>query len=578
MLSFNNGKDVVAGFSLNILIVDDELSNLLLLKAILSSAGHHAIMARDGGEAVAAFEREQPDMVLMDVMMPGMDGYEATRQIKKRAGERFVPVIFLTALDDERALAKCVECGGDDFLTKPYSRVILQAKIDALARASKLHSTVKLQRDELVYHQDRILKEQEVAQKVFSNIMHSSSLSEPCIKYLLSPMALFNGDLLLAARKPSGGMRVMLGDFTGHGLSAAIGAIPVADIFYRMTAKGFSIGEIVTEINRKLRMILPPGLFCAACLLDLDPGEHQISAWNGGVPDVLVLGDGRGIHQRFISRHLPLGVVGDDKFDTALEYSEFSNGDSIYLYTDGVIEAWNPRGEMFGQARLEQFLLSNEGAENRFNGIRNGLLNFIGDQSHSDDITLIELTCDGLAAHHFDVAEQGRVMQSSVSAMEWQITLEFGPDILRNFDPLPLLIHMLMEIQGLRGHREHLYTIIAELFSNSLDHGLLGLDSALKATPHGFAEYYQLRARGLAALQQGRIRIDLAHAPYDTGGKLVIRVEDSGPGFDHQKKSFVLNEGTIASGRGIGLVRDLCDSIQFSGSGNIAEAVYFWRY
>lgn len=564
--------------SLNILIVDDELSNLLLLKAILSGAGHHTIMARDGSEAVAAFEREQPDMVLMDVMMPVMDGYEATRQIKVRAGERFVPVIFLTALDDERALAKCVECGGDDFLTKPYSRVILQAKIDALARTSKLLSTVKLQRDELVYHQDRILKEQEVAQRVFANIMHSSSLGEPCIKYLLSPMALFNGDLLLAARKPSGGMRVMLGDFTGHGLSAAIGAIPVADIFYRMTAKGFSIGEIVIEINRKLRMILPPGVFCAACVVDLEPGEHQISAWNGGVPDVLVLGDGGDIHQRFISRHLPLGVVGDDKFDTALECSEFNRGDRIYLYTDGVIEAWNPRGEMFGQERLEQFLLSNKNSENRFDGIRNGLLDFIGDQSHSDDITLIELTCDGLASHHFDVAEQGKVTQQSVSAMEWQATLDFGPDTLRNFDPLPLLIHMLMEIQGLRGHREHIYTIIAELFSNALDHGLLGLDSVLKATPHGFAEYYQLRATGLAALQQGRIRIDLAHAPYDAGGKLVIRVEDSGPGFDHQKKSFVPNENAIPSGRGIALVASLCDSIQFSGSGNIAEAVYSWKH
>lgn len=578
MPSFSNGKDVVADISLNILIVDDEISNLLLLKAILSSAGHHAIMARDGSDAVAAFEREQPDMILMDVMMPGMDGYEATRQIKVRAGERFVPVIFLTALDDERALAKCVECGGDDFLTKPYSRVILLAKIDALARTSKLHSTVKMQRDELVYHQDRILKEQEVAQKVFANIIHSSSLREPCINYLLSPMALFNGDLLLAARKPSGGMRVMLGDFTGHGLSAAIGAIPVADIFYRMTAKGFSIGETVTEVNRKLRMILPPGLFCAACLLDLDPVEHQISVWNGGVPDVLVLGDGGDIQQRFLSKHLPLGVVGDDKFDTALECNGFGKGDAIYLYTDGVIEAWNPHGEMFGQARLEQFLLSNKSAENRFDRIRNGLLDFIGDQSHSDDITLMELSCDGLASHHFDVAEQGRVMQSSVSAMEWHVTLEFGPDTLRNFDPLPLVVHMLMEIQGLRGHREHLYTIIAELFSNALDHGLLGLDSALKATPYGFMEYYQLRARELAVLKQGRIRIDLAHTPYGTGGKLVIRVEDSGPGFDYQSKSYVLNESTIASGRGIALVGSLCDAIQFSGSGNIAEAVYSWKH
>jgi hypothetical protein len=91
-------------------------------------------------------------------------------------------------------------------------------------------------------------------------------LQAPHIQYLLSLMALFSGDVLLAAPTLSGGLQVMLGDFTGHGLPAAIGAIPVSDIFYAMTAKGFSIGDIVAELNQKLRTILPTGLFCAACL------------------------------------------------------------------------------------------------------------------------------------------------------------------------------------------------------------------------------------------------------------------------------------------------------------------------
>ena len=77
-----------------------------------------------------------------------------------------------------------------------------------------------------------------MAKSVFDNVAHNGSLSAPNIKYLLSPLSVFNGDVLLACMKPSG-MHVLLGDFTGHGLPAAIGAMPMAEIFYGMTRKGF---------------------------------------------------------------------------------------------------------------------------------------------------------------------------------------------------------------------------------------------------------------------------------------------------------------------------------------------------
>ena len=104
--------------------MDGERVNLMVLQAILEHDGHRVLTADNGQEAVERFQAESPDVVLMDVMMPVMDGYEATRRIKAGCGERFVPVIFLTALTDEHALALCIEAGGDDFLTKPYNRVI----------------------------------------------------------------------------------------------------------------------------------------------------------------------------------------------------------------------------------------------------------------------------------------------------------------------------------------------------------------------------------------------------------------------------------------------------------------------
>ena len=119
---------------IKVLLVDDDRINRVLLNAILKREGYTVLEANDGQEAVDIFDNEKPDLVLMDVMMPVMDGYEATKLIKSRGVDRFVPVIFLTAVTDEKALAKCVECGGDDFLVKPYNRVILKAKIDAMLR------------------------------------------------------------------------------------------------------------------------------------------------------------------------------------------------------------------------------------------------------------------------------------------------------------------------------------------------------------------------------------------------------------------------------------------------------------
>ncbi|MBM3226450.1 MAG: response regulator, partial [Candidatus Tectomicrobia bacterium] len=116
----------------SILIADDDRTNRIVLSAMLKKDGHTVCMADNGTEAVDLFAQQQPDMVLMDVMMPDMNGYEAARQIKAMAGERFVPVIFLTAMTDEEALAQCIVAGGDDFLTKPYKRTLLKAKITAL--------------------------------------------------------------------------------------------------------------------------------------------------------------------------------------------------------------------------------------------------------------------------------------------------------------------------------------------------------------------------------------------------------------------------------------------------------------
>lgn len=133
---------------------------------------------------------------------------------------------------------------------------------------------------------------------------------------------------------------------------------------------------------------------------------------------------------------------------------------------------------------------------------------------------------------------------------------------------------------GLRQRAGELYTVLSELYSNALDHGVLGLDSALKDSPQGFGRYYALRAERLAELTDARIRFEIEHQPDDDGGELHIRVIDSGTGFPHddwqQQRAALANERKFC-GRGIPLLARLCESLHYQGSGNDVTALYRWR-
>ena len=123
---------------LRILAVDDNRTNLHILQVFLKKLGHEAILAENGEEAVQRFISEKPDMVLLDIMMPVMDGFEAARQIRAKTTERWVPIIFLSALNRDENLLEGLESGGDDYLTKPINFIVLEAKIRSMHKSLNL--------------------------------------------------------------------------------------------------------------------------------------------------------------------------------------------------------------------------------------------------------------------------------------------------------------------------------------------------------------------------------------------------------------------------------------------------------
>ena len=135
-----------------ILAVDDVPTNLDILRMRLESQGYEVITAADGEEALARVRDHDPDLVLLDIMMPKLDGIGALKQIKKDAGSRFLPVILVTAKVDTRDVVAGLEAGGDDYLTKPFEQAALMARVRSLLRVKELHDKV--------HEQTGLLKEQ----------------------------------------------------------------------------------------------------------------------------------------------------------------------------------------------------------------------------------------------------------------------------------------------------------------------------------------------------------------------------------------------------------------------------------
>ena len=557
---------------LTILIAEDSPVDRLLLSRIVQKQGHQVLLATNGAEAVELFVRERPHLVLMDALMPVMDGFEATRQIKALAGDALVPVIFLTSLDHAHALARTLEAGGDDVLIKPYNPLVLAAKITVMDRLRRLQDTVLQQRDQIVRHNLYLLNEQRVAKAVFDRVAHSGCLSAPNIRYLQSPYALFNGDLLLAAYTPTGDTHLLLADFTGHGLPAAIGAMPLAEVFYSMTAKGYRLGEILREMNAKLKRILPIDMFCCATLACVSALRRSVEVWNGGMPDGYLLSLA-GHNTTLTSQHLPLGVLPAQRFDHATQVWPMMPGDQLFLLTDGVIDTSGPDDQLFGVERLQRVMADNSDPQQLITEVLQALHDFQG--SIRDDVSMVHITSQlpqKLGAPPMLYSDSGQC-----SPLDWSSRFEFRAVSLQQFNPLPYLLQLLMEVHGLRPQGPVIHAVLSELYSNALEHGVLGLDSSLKRDPQGFTKYYELRKERLAALRDGYVRVQLQVIPLREGGRAVLCVEDSGAGFDVASILARPLDRDRLSGRGVSLIRQMCPQVRWSDDGRSATVEFSWE-
>jgi len=349
---------VAASGSLHVLLVDDAEADRKLLQAFLVAQGHRVQCAANGEEALALFDEAHTDVVLMDVVMPVMDGVEATRRIKARCRQRWVPVVLLSALTGNADAVRGLEAGSDDYLGKPVHLQLLAMKLRAFQRIAETNRA-------LARRQDEADAETAMAIALMEGmVQRQQGLRDPALTWAVQPSSRFSGDLVAAARTPSRRLVAMLADATGHGLPAAISLLPMVQVFYGMLRKDLGVGEVAGEMNRRLKEYAPPGVYMAAVLVAFDPQRKQVEVWNGGIPGGLWLCAGKGHPTAALDpRHVPLGILPDREFDAGCTVLDVTRGGHLVFVSDGLIEAVDQRGEAFGVERLRAQIESGPAAE-----------------------------------------------------------------------------------------------------------------------------------------------------------------------------------------------------------------------
>ncbi|MGE3846838.1 MAG: PP2C family protein-serine/threonine phosphatase [Gammaproteobacteria bacterium] len=548
------------------LVIEDNEVDRYLVQRMLMDLDFTVEVTSTVADGLALMRERRPDVVCCDVGLPGVDGYVLAQAVRERFPDAHIPVIFITGMSDEEALLRCFAAGGDDVMVKPLNPARLKAKLVAAQRTRELYDTLIAQRDQLARYQADTQRDMAIAKRIIDNLGCERTLALPNVSYHLAPMDTLNGDIIMGGRSPRGAQYFLFGDFTGHGLPAAIGVQVVHGVFRAMVARGHALEQMAQELNRKVRETLPRDRFLSAALIEIYPDSGTVSVWNGGMPEILLRGAAGSLRKGFRSTYLPLGVLPPEEFDARPVRRQLRENDTLFCYSDGVIEALDAGGAMFGQARVK--LCVTGGTHDSVAAVRTALEAHVGAVPQQDDISMLEVRFrhDALYALSSDCA----ALMPAQPATHWRVALDFAADALRNADPLPALGAVVDAVQGFGPGSTEIYMVTATLFGHVLEQGLLQLESALKSDSQGYACYYRERERRLAELVDAEVHLEMAHHPDDEGGVLEIHVSgaDTRSRAQRPQALAVSNHALLAK---------LCERYEVSETCCRATARYRWR-
>ena len=387
-----------------ILVIDDSDDSRELIGRFLVRAGYEVMAAVDGQDGLAKALAADPDLILLDIMMPGMDGYEVCNTLKKEAETRDIPVIFLSALGESRDKIRGLEIGGADYITKPFDRGEALARVRTHLKISRLTKEVMAANRELVEKQERLDEDLQAAagiqQSLLPKLLPTATAFEMSWKYI--PSEAIGGDIFNVFSLDGDGERLafyML-DVSGHGVPSALVTVSVSQSLQPYSGRIIkdddlyaSPQEVLNALDREYPLERFDKYFTMVYGI-LDVREALLTYSSAGhPPPVLLHADAP---YELLERGGPIiGLGGMAPFEE--ETIALTPGDKLIIYTDGVTECQNVEGAFFGEVRYYQLLesLKKFPISEMVEKITAEISNFLTGGQPQDDITLLGIEYRG---------------------------------------------------------------------------------------------------------------------------------------------------------------------------------------
>jgi phosphoserine phosphatase RsbU/P len=380
-----------------LLVVDDSEDNRYTLTRRLAREGFTSVVtAADGRQALDLLQERRFDLVLLDIMMPELNGYEVLERIKADKRLRHIPVIMISAVDQIESVIRCIELGAEDYLPKPFNPTLLRARVGASLEKKRL-------RDEVIAHLGRIERELESAREIQLSMVPTNfpapTEAAPVELYAtLQPALQVGGDLYDFFWRDAQTLCFVVADVSDKGAPAALFMARaktlirlVATLLRTPTGGAPGPDEIITRVNEELCRDNPHSMFVTLFFGMLDPASGELRFCNAGHTVPYLVSPGGTLVPLEGARAKPVGIRPTLSYQSTT--SKLAPGDYLFLFTDGITESMDGGGVFFSEQRLEGTLESLAGQTPRaiVETVIAKVREFAGAAPQSDDIAAMAL-------------------------------------------------------------------------------------------------------------------------------------------------------------------------------------------
>lgn len=551
-----------------ILVIDDDAIASQRISDFIHSKGYNVIVCSDLEEGLFEITQNTVDLILINYWLK--DGTALALLDKLNKDKKETPVIVMSETKENQSVLACFRMGVLDFVVKPINVEIFWYKVECLLTRVQLQHKVEHQRIELEKMLYEKAREEHMARHLFEHLVNIDNTDFDFVKTYCQASANFSGDIILNGMAPNGNFFLILADSTGHGLSAAMPIMRVASTFRAMVSKGFSLITLIYELNAKVHRENPEDRFVACIILEADFNRNKLHIWNGGMPPLYIQSNecdnlSHNAIEQFKSTNMALGILPPHTFIADVFTVDLPLNGHACLFSDGLIEQYTHEERPFGIDKLKELFINLSGGLTHY--LNESMHEYCSTENIADDITICTLDFEKLSSWH-----QSRDVSRAQSIMDgefhWDVSIA-GPMLL-SADYLSSL-NQFLSIFGFATHFcQRVFTVVAELFSNAIDHGVLKLDSRLKNDPEGFELYHSIRESFADRLTLNDwVKVSIIWC--SSQNELHISVSDSGKGFAGDEN--IIADIPQLSGRGLSLVKTLSKTYELVPPGNITKVI-----